>query len=151
MIVALLVVCAFLSLLAVHFRIRYRRRRNALALVRARQSGVVLDQDNNIDAETTFACMLQQEEKAGRRFTGKKARFMELMRVVAEGPTTIDDIEFLFEECIELIVRPDGVVYVPCIENQHLAIDGEVELKKEDLDRYVAQGLIAGIVAADQA
>ena len=146
MIIYLLVICAFLSLAAVHLRLRYRHRRVTKSVERARTSGVVLDTHNNVDAETTYASMLQKEEQSGQRFTGRKARFMELMRVVAEGPKTIDEIEFLFEEDIQPVVRPDGLVYVPCIENEHLGSDGEIELQREDLDRYIAQGLIAGII-----
>jgi hypothetical protein len=145
MIIYLLVTCAFLSLAAVQIRHRYRHRRKARSLAHARVSGVVFDTDNHVDAETSYASMLQKEQQSGQRYTGKKARFMELMRVVAEGPKTIDEIEFLFEEDIQPVVRPDGVVYVPCIENEHLASDGEIELKREDLDRYIAQGLIAGV------
>jgi hypothetical protein len=146
MIIYLLVICAFLSLAAVQIRHRYRHRRRARSLAHARVSGVVIDTDNNVDAETSYASMLQKEEQSGQRYTGKKARFMELMRVVAEGPKTIDEIEFLFEEDIQPLVRPDGLVYVPCIENEHLASDGEIELKREDLDRYIAQGLISGVI-----
>ena len=106
----------------------------------ARDCGVAIDESGNIDAETSYASMLQKEEMAGERFTGNKARFMELMRVVSEGPKSPEEIRFLLDEGIEPIVRPDGLVYVPCIENEHLSIDGELGLKEEDLDTYIAEG-----------
>ena len=37
------------------------------------------------------------------------------------------------------VVRPDGLVYVPCIENEHLYMDGELELIEADLDAALAK------------
>ena len=114
--------------------------RTTRSLANARDAGVAIDESGNIDALTSFASMSQKEEMAGDRFTGNKARFMELMRVVSEGPKSPEEIRFLLDEGIEPVVRPDGLVYVPCIENEHLSVDGELGLKEEDLDTYIAEG-----------
>ena len=114
--------------------------RTTQSLTNARDSGVAMDESGNIDAGTSYASMSQKEETAGERFTGSKARFMELMRVVSEGPKTPDEIRFILSEGIEPVVRPDGLVYVPCIENEHLSVDGELGLKEEDLDVYISEG-----------
>ena len=114
--------------------------RTTRTLSNARDSGVAFDETGNIDAAQSFASMSQKEEAAGERFTGSKARFMELMRVVSEGPKSPEEIRFLLGEGIEPVVRPDGLVYVPCIENEHLSVDGELGLKEEDLDTYIAEG-----------
>ena len=96
--------------------------------------------DGHIDAKSTVANMTDREEDTGELFSGKQARFMELMRVVAEGPKSPDEIRFLIAEGIDPIVRPDGLVYVPCIENEHLSVEGELELTEQDLDHYIAEG-----------
>ena len=106
------------------------------ALERAKQAGVCIDEDGMVDAEASFAGMMMSEEANGQKFAGKQARFMELMRIVAEGPRNVDEIRFLFEEDISAVVRPDGIVYVPCIENEHLYMEGEIELREEDLEVY---------------
>lgn len=113
------------------------RKKPMPALERARRAGVCMDDDGNIDAESSFAGMMLREETTGEQFTGKQARFMELMRVVSEGPKNVDEIRFLFEESIDAVVRPDGLVYVTCIENEHLYMEGEIELREEDLEAYV--------------
>lgn len=140
MLVVVLSVFTGLAFFAFRLRRHYITVRAARSLANARESGVTLDDDGNIDAELTYASMSQREEHAGERFTGKKADFMKLMRVVSEGPSTPEEIRFLFAEGIDPIVRPDGLVYVPCIENEHLSVEGELELKEEDLDQYIAQG-----------
>jgi hypothetical protein len=114
-----------------------RRRFARKALEQAKVAGVSIDDEGNIDAESSFAGMMLNEETTGKPFGGKQARFMELMRVVSEGPRNADEIRFLFEEGIGSVVRPDGVVYVPCIENEHLYMDGEIDLMEEDLDTYL--------------
>jgi hypothetical protein len=119
---------------------RIQSMREARVLATARQSGVAMDADGNIDAELTFISMSQREENSGEQFAGKKARFLELMRVVSEGPKSPEEIRFLFDEGIEPIVRPDGLIYVPCIENEHLSVEGELELTEDDLDQYIEQG-----------
>jgi len=122
-----------------HYKsIRYRK-----VLVDAHNQGVSIDKDQIVDAEMTLAGMLQHEEDSGERFTGRKACFMKLMRVVAEGPRNVDEIRFLFAAGIDPVVRPDGVVYVPCIENEHLSVTGEIDLLEEDLDCYIAKGLLS--------
>ena len=126
-----------LTLGTVYLREFWRKRQQAKTLKRATDNGVAIDDDGNIDAELSYAGMLVEEEQQGRRFTGKQARFMELMRLVAEGPQTLEEVQFLFDEGIDLVVRPDGQVYVPCIENQHLSVDGEIELTRDDVQLYV--------------
>ena len=140
MLIAVLSISAGLAFFAFRLQGHYQITRAARSLGNARESGLAIDPAGNIDAEQTFASMSQKEEQGGQRFTGKKARFMELMRVVSEGPKTPEEIRFLFAEGIEPVVRPDGLVYVPCIENEHLSVEGELELKEEDLDRYIEQG-----------
>ena len=124
----------FLVLLAFQVRSILRRRKLKKALQTAKQAGVSIDDAGNIDAETSFAGMMLCEESSGKKFTGTQAHFMELVRIVSEGPKTADEIRFLFAEGIDPVVRPDGQVYVPCIENEHLYMDGEIELVEEDLD-----------------
>ena len=114
--------------------------RTSQSLGNARDAGVAIDESGNIDVQLTFANMSQQEESANEKFTGDKARFMELMRVVSDGPKTPEEIRFILSEGIEPVVRPDGLVYVPCIENEHLSVEGELGLTEEDLDTYIAEG-----------
>ena len=147
MLIAVLSVSAGLAFFALRLQGHYRITRAARSLGNACDSGLAIDDAGNINAEMTFASMSQREEHASERFTGKKARFMELMRVVSEGPKTPEEVRFLFAEGIEPIVRPDGLIYVPCIENEHLSVDGELELKEEDLDRYVEQGNLVHVPA----
>lgn len=136
----LLSITAGLAFVAFLLRRRYLSTQNAKTLINARKGGVEVDAEGNIDAERTFVSMCQREVDTGIEYTGKKARYMELMRVVSEGPKSPQEIRFLFEEGIEPIVRPDGLIYVPCIENEHLSVDGELELKEQDLDHYINQG-----------
>lgn len=136
----LLSVTAGLAFVLFLLRRRFQSVRHARQLAAVREAGVTIDADGNIDAELTYITLSQREENLGDRFTGKKARFMELMRVVSEGPKSPEEIRFLFEEGIDPIVRPDGLIYVPCIENEHLSVEGELELKEQDLDHYIKQG-----------
>ena len=133
---------AGLAFFAMRLHAHYKSIRYRKVLSRARDAGVSIDNSQVIDAEMTLAGMLQHEEDSGERFTAKRACFMKLMRVVAEGPKNPDEIRFLFAAGIDPVVRPDGVVYVPCIENEHLSVVGEIDLLEEDLDRYVEQGLL---------
>lgn len=136
----LLSVIAGLTFVAFLLRRRFQSIRQARQLAAVREAGVTMDADGNIDAELTYTTLSQREEKSGDQFTGKKARFMELMRVVSEGPKSPEEIRFLFEEGIDPVVRPDGLIYVPCIENEHLSVDGELELTEQDLAHYIEQG-----------
>ena len=140
----MLIAVFFISVGLTFLGLRWHHQRTieqaARALTNARESGVEMDTEGNIDAESTFASLSRKEALTGERFTGKKARFMMLMRIVAEGPKSPDEIRFLFEEGIEPVVRPDGLIYVPCIENEHLAVDGDLTFKEEDLDWYIEQG-----------
>ena len=77
--------------------------------------------------------MLAREEIAGEELTGKQAEFKELLRMITEGPKSVEEIRFLIHEGYEPVVRPDGKVYVPCEENAHLYMDGELALDEEDL------------------
>ena len=137
----LVVVAIGVALLAAIGIFVYRSRRQIngenAAIERAVAAGVCIDDDGNIDAQASFEGMMLNEEATGNRFSGRQARFMELMRIVSEGPRTADEIRFLFEEGIDAVVRPDGVVYVPCIENEHLYMEGEIELREEDLEAYL--------------
>lgn len=142
MLFSILIVGSTLALLSVysHFRLRHMRLRRVLN--DAQSAGLALDQNKNIDPEISFSGMLVEEERKGVRFEGKQARFMELLRIVAENPKTIAEIRFLFAEGMEPIVRPDGLVYVPHADNEHLYMEGEFELLEEDLDSYVEKGLL---------
>jgi hypothetical protein len=136
----LLSVTAGLAFAVFLLRRRYNSIRDARLLANARKSGVAFNADGHIDAKSTVANMTDRDEETGEFFSGKQARFMELMRVVAEGPKSPDEIRFLIAEGIDPIVRPDGLVYVPCIENEHLSVEGELELTEQDLDHYIAEG-----------
>lgn len=140
MLIILLSVSIGLAFFAFRLTTHYRIRRAAQSLSNAQECGVSVGESGNIDARATFANMSKKEESAGERFTGNKARFMELMRVVSAGPKTPDEIRLLLAEGIEPVVRPDGLIYVPCIENEHLSVEGELDLKEEDLDLYIAEG-----------
>jgi len=133
-------ITAGIAFIAFLLRRRYQSYQNSKALVNARDGGVEVDAAGHIDAERTFVSMCQHEVDTGVEYTGKKARFMKLMRVVYEGPKSPEEIRFLFEEGIDPIVRPDGLIYVPCIENEHLSVEGELELKEQDLEHYIKQG-----------
>lgn len=143
----LLSVTAGIAFVVFLFRRRLHSIRNARSLANALESGVEISADGHINAQQSFASMSQLEQNTGERFAGKKARFMELMRVVNEGPKSPEEIRFLFEEGIEPLVRPDGLVYVPCIENEHLSVEGELELTEQDLARYIEQGNLQQISA----
>ena len=142
MIFVVIAASAGLFFFALRLRSHFKSVRHGKAFASVRGAGVSMDEQQNIDAQMTLAGMQQHEETSGRCFTGKQARFMELMRIVSDGPNTPDEIRFLFDEGIEPVVRPDGMVYVPCIENEHLSVEGEIELLEEDLDLYVTNGLI---------
>jgi len=126
MVIEVFSISAGLAFFALRLRAYFRSNRTAKVLAEAGTLGVAMDDEQNI----------------GQGFTGKKARFKELMRVVADGPTTVEEIRFLFAEGIEPIVRPDGSVYVPCLENQHLSVDGELPLLEEDIDRCIEKGFL---------
>ena len=68
------------------------------------------------------------------KLTGKQAEFRDLLRMVMEGPASIDEIRYLIRAGYEPMVRPDGKVYVPCEENEHLYMDGELPLAEADLE-----------------
>ena len=131
-----LVVALALTAFFVHSTLHRRNSRKALEC--AKDAGVCMDADGNIDAESSFAGMISNEDSTGEKFTGKKARFMEMMRIVSDGPNNADEVRFLVEEGIGAVVRPDGLVYVPRIENEHLYMDGEIDLLEEDLETYLA-------------
>jgi len=142
MIIEVFSISAGLAFFALRLRTYFKSNRTAKVLAEAGTLGVAMDDEQNSDAKTTYAAMSRHEEESGQGFTGKKARFKELMRVVADGPTTVEEIRFLFAEGIEPIVRPDGSVYVPCLENQHLSVDGELPLLEEDIDRCIEKGFL---------
>lgn len=111
---------------------KFSRKRRALA--NATAAGASFGDDGHVDAAASYARMLAQEEISGVQLAGKQAEFMELTRLISEGPQTIGEIRFLLERGFEPVVRPDGHVYVPCPENRHLYMDGEIPVMEEDLD-----------------
>ena len=141
MIIIWLAVGASLALTAVFARIWYKANLMERAMRAAQESGLALDEAGNVDAEVTLARMLQTQQETGEQFTGKRGRFLELMRIVSEGPKSLEEMYFVFDEGLDMIVRPDGVVYVPCIENEHLSIDGEIDLIEKDIDKFIERGL----------
>jgi hypothetical protein len=71
---------------------------------------------------------------SGEKLSGKQADFKELLRMIIEGPASVEEIRYLIHKGFEPVVRPDGKVYVPCEENTHLYRDGELPLIEEDLE-----------------
>jgi hypothetical protein len=95
---------------------------------------MAIDEDGNINAGLTYAAMLARENISGVKFNGAAGEFLQLLRLISQGPTSIDEIRFLIEKGYEPVVRPDGVVYVPCVENEHLSVPGEITLEMVDLE-----------------
>jgi hypothetical protein len=110
---------------------RNRRRRNRLAS--AETAGIEFDGSGNVHASATYATLSDIEQYSGERFSGKQAEFMEITRLIANGPATANEIRFLMQKGFEPVVRPDGLVYVPSAENDQLFMDGEIPLVEEDL------------------
>lgn len=109
-------------------KIRYRG-----ILERAKAAGMAIDEDGNINAGLTYAAMQAREGISGIRFNGAAGDFLQLVRLISEGPGSVDEIRFLIAQGFQPVVRPDGVVYVPCDENEHLSVPGEITLMPEDL------------------
>jgi hypothetical protein len=128
-IVAILLVAG----LAVLFQLRHQRSSRRKALERASAAGMAVDEDGNINAGLTYAAMLARQDISGVRFDGAAAEFFQLVRLISQGPSSVEEIRFLIENGYQPIVRPDGLVYVPCIENEHLSVPGEIPLVREDL------------------
>ena len=122
-----------LALVAYQVKNRVSAARQQDVLGRATSVGAVFDAEGNINARASYARMLAEEQESGVPFIGKQAVFMELTRLIAEGPKTPHEIRFLLNAGYETIVRPDGLVYVPCVENEHLEMDGEIPLVEADL------------------
>ena len=134
MIIVYIAAGAVIALAAAVILIRQRHVRRQRITTRATESGVLLDDKGNIRVSGSLAKMLAREEITGQTLTGKEAEFKELLRMVAEGPETIEEIRFLIRKGFEPVVRPDGKVYVPCEENEHLHMAGELPLAEEDLE-----------------
>lgn len=113
--------------------------KRARSLDSARAAGIALDDDGNINAGLTCAAMLAREEITGISYSGREREFLKLIQLISEGPQSSEDIRFLLENGYQPVVRPDGLVYVPCIENEHLSAPGEIELELEDLDAIGAK------------
>jgi len=128
--VAMSVVLALLGY-QVRGQLRIRRRRKLVA--NARSAGAVVDDSGVVNARASYATMLAMQEISGETLTGKPADFMELTRLISAGPDSPDEIRFLLHKGFEPVVRPDGLVYVPCVENEHLFMDGEIPLTEGDL------------------
>lgn len=142
MLITIISVSVGVTLILASGLIQARMRRQQRVLASARQAGLAIDENGNIHASATYAAMACNEEESGDVRPGKKSQFMELMRICSEGPSSIDEIRFLFDEGIDPVVRPDGLVYVPCLENQHLYMEGEIELQEEDLDCFIKRQAI---------
>jgi hypothetical protein len=95
---------------------------------------VAIDENGNVNAGLTYAAMLARESISGVKFNGAAAEFLQLLRLISQGPTSLDEIRLLIEKGYQPIVRPDGLVYVPCVENEHLSVPGEIALELEDLE-----------------
>ena len=119
---------------ASYIRKRKSTARRRQALDSARAAGLALDDDGNINAGLTCAAMLAREEITGIRFSGREGEFLKLIQLISEGPQSSEEIRFLLENGFQPVVRPDGVVYVPCVENEHLSMPGEIALELDDLD-----------------
>lgn len=133
MIVVYVTTCVLLALLAYQVRHRFLSTRRKEQMLRASAVGASFDNEGNINAAASYARMRAEELETGEKFTGKQAAFMELTRLISEGPRTPQEIRFLLNAGFEAIVRPDGLVYVPCVENEHLEMEGEISLAEEDL------------------
>jgi hypothetical protein len=114
-------------------RKRNDRAEREKSLHSALDTGLALDDDGNVHAGLTYASMRAREEITGIRFSGREAEFLKLIQLISEGPQSADEIRFLLERGYEAVVRPDGHVYVPCVENEHLSTPGEICLELEDL------------------
>lgn len=126
-------VCVLLALVADRIQRRFMEPRRRVKIDQASSVGAAFDTDGNINARASYSRMRAEEVRSGLGFTGKQALVMELSRLISEGPATPDEIRFLLNAGFEPIVRPDGLFYVPCVENEHLAMDREVALAEEDL------------------
>ena len=120
--------------LAILWRQRARRNSPSKSLDRAVAAGMAIDEDGNINAGLTYAAMLARQEISGVQFGGAAAEFFQLVRLISQGPSSLDEIRFLIEKGYQPIVRPDGLIYVPCVENEYLSVPGEIALELEDLE-----------------
>lgn len=128
--IVVLLLCA-----AVAFLLRTRSQRNGRrrALQSAAAAGMAVDEDGHINAGLSYAAMLARENILGVRLGGAAGDFMHLLRLISEGPGSVEEIRYLIDNGFKPVVRPDGLVYVPCIENEHLSMPGEITLEAEDL------------------
>ena len=122
-----------LAVLALQFLNRQRKKRQRLP-AGATAAGVALDERGNINATVSYANLVTRDAISGEKLSGKQADFKELLRMIIEGPASVEEIRYLIHKGFEPVVRPDGKVYVPCEENTHLYRDGELPLIEEDLE-----------------
>lgn len=122
-----------LALLAYQVRGQARSRKHRKMIANAKSAGAAIDDSGVINANASYATMLAMQEISGELLSGKQAEFMELTRLISAGPESTDEIRFLLHKGFEPVVRPDGLVYVPCVENEHLFMDGEIPLVEDDL------------------
>jgi len=123
-----------IGLVVFQMRHRHANKTQQRVLAEATAAGVALDESGNISASTTLANLLAREEISGEKLTGKQAVFRDLLRLITEGPASIEEIRYLIRAGYEPLVRPDGKVYVPCAENEHLYMAGELPLAEADLE-----------------
>ena len=129
-IVAILVIAG----LAILWRQRARRNSPSKSPGQSVAAGMAIDEDGNINAGLTYAAMLARQDISGVQFGGAAAEFFQLVRLISQGPSSLDEIRFLIGKGYQPIVRPDGRVYVPCVENEYLSVPGEIALELEDLE-----------------
>lgn len=129
-IVAVLVIAG----LAILWRQRTRSNSPTRTLERAVAAGMAINDDGNINAGLSYAAMLARENISGVKFKGAAAELLQLLRLISQGPASVDEIRLLIAKGYQPVVRPDGLVYVPCIENEHLSVPGEIALELEDLE-----------------
>ena len=133
MIILYIATSLLLALIAYQLSGSFRIRRHRNRVASAEAAGIELDASGNVHACNTYATLSEIEKYSGERFSGKQADFMELTRLIANGPATPNEIRFLLQKEFEPVVRPDGLVYVPSTENDHLFMEGEIPLDEEDL------------------
>ncbi|MCI0517743.1 MAG: DUF4381 domain-containing protein [Woeseiaceae bacterium] len=136
----LIVIVALLLGVAAAFLL-YRRKQENSRHKALKAAGMAVDEDGNINAGLSYAAMLARENISGVKLDGAAAQFMQLLRLISEGPESVDEIRFLIENGFEPVVRPDGLVYVPCAENEHLSMPGEIPLEPEDLTVLEVQAI----------
>jgi hypothetical protein len=120
--------------LAILWQQRTRKNSRSGTLERAVTAGLAIDEGGTVNAGLSYAAMLARQDISGVRFDGAAAEFFQLVRLISQGPSSLDEIRVLIEKSYQPMVRPDGLIYVPCVENEHLSVPGEIALELEDLE-----------------